>query len=335
MNLTDLQIELRNIEEHISQLQAEIEKMKPQTEKEKKEDFETITRLARKHPISSLSISNAPQILQKEFVDSLSYLLLSEEKDKYSRLLYLCRLANGCNLNLSAEQIYQNGLAYGIDDLERSVKDLQDYKDTMLIEAFVLASLSENTSHNMLSIIADIAKMMGCDKEEIRVLALVAKAKLTDDINIINSMPVPSKSMWCGKLGDYISSDWVMKQRIKCVSVCVEKNTKKLLTSPAEYAEDVHAEIWASVLGEDYIPKYDKKRTCVIKNQKVNGSIVKKGEMIIEYEEEMVAKKEKRTVNAPCNGVVYYKEISQKGDVAGAPDKYLEVYVVSYFDDFK
>lgn len=89
MNLTDLQIELRNIEEHISQLQTEIEKMKPQTEKEKKEDFETITRLARKHPISSLSISNAPQILQKEFVDSLSYLLLSEEKDKYSRLLYL------------------------------------------------------------------------------------------------------------------------------------------------------------------------------------------------------------------------------------------------------
>ena len=330
MNLTDLQIELRNIGEHISQLQAEIEKMKPQTEKEKKEDFETITRLARKHPISSLSISNAPQILQKEFVDSLSYLILSEEKDKYSRLLYLCRLANGCNLNLSAEQIYRNGLAYGIDDLERSVKDLQDYKDTMFIEAFVLASLSENTSHNMLSIIADIAKMMGCDKEEIRVLALVAKAKLTDDINIINSMPVPSKSMWCGKLGDYISSDWVMKQRIKCVSVCVEKNTKKSTGLSRGFFTAMRDSV-----REDYIPKYDKKRTCVIKNQKVNGSIVKKGEMIIEYEEEVKEKKEKRTVNAPCNGVVYYKEISQKGDVAEAPDKYLEVYVVSYFDDFK
>lgn len=363
MNLTDLQIELRNIEEYISRLQSEVEKMKPQTEKEKKEDFETITRLARKHPISSLSISNAPQILQKEFVDSLSYLLLSEEKDKYSRLLYLCRLANGCNLNLSAEQIYQNGLAYGIDDLERSIKELQDYKDTMLIEAFVLASLSENTSHNMLSIIADIAKMMGCDKEEIRVLALVAKAKLTDDINIINSMPVPSKSMWCGKLGDYISSDWVMKQRIKCVSVCVEKNTKKSTSSSGGIYGGIFAAALASSLGEEDIPKYDKKRTCVIKNQKVNGSIVKKGEMIVEYEEEVKVKKEKttssassfgfaamiaassavepetkmekRTVNAPCNGVVYYKEISQKGDVAEAPDKYLEVYVVSYFDDFK
>ena len=36
MNLTELQIELRTIEEHISDLQAEIEKMKPQPEDEKK-----------------------------------------------------------------------------------------------------------------------------------------------------------------------------------------------------------------------------------------------------------------------------------------------------------
>ena len=32
LNLTDLQMELRSIEEHISQLHNEIEKMKPQAE---------------------------------------------------------------------------------------------------------------------------------------------------------------------------------------------------------------------------------------------------------------------------------------------------------------
>jgi len=36
MNLTELQVQLRSIEEHISDLQAEIEKMKPQPEDEKK-----------------------------------------------------------------------------------------------------------------------------------------------------------------------------------------------------------------------------------------------------------------------------------------------------------
>lgn len=51
MNFTELQMELRSIEEHISQLHNEIEKMKPQIEEEKKTDFEAISRLARKHPV--------------------------------------------------------------------------------------------------------------------------------------------------------------------------------------------------------------------------------------------------------------------------------------------
>lgn len=46
MNLTELQIQLRAIEEHISDLQTEIEKMKPQPEDEKKAMFEKITELA-------------------------------------------------------------------------------------------------------------------------------------------------------------------------------------------------------------------------------------------------------------------------------------------------
>lgn len=346
LNLTDLQIELRNIEEHISQLHTEVEKMKPKTEKEKKQDFDAISRLAKKHPISGLSISNAPQALQKEFVEILSYLLLSDEKDIYSRLLYLCRIACGCNLNLSAEHIYQNGLAYKVDDLERSVRELQEYRDTLLIEAFVLANLSKNVSNNGLSMIADVANMMGCDKEVIRVLALVAKAKLIDDIDIIKSMPMPTKNMWCGKLGDYIPSDWIMKQRTKCVSICVEKNTKKL-TSYSGFFSGMN-----DLYGGNNSPKYDTKNPCVVKNQKTNGAIVKKGDVIILYEEEVQmeideffryimerkieeGKIEERTITASNDGVVYYKETQKEGEVAEAPDKYLEVYVVSYFDDFK
>ncbi|MGN0421680.1 MAG: hypothetical protein ACI4EY_02980 [Lachnospiraceae bacterium] len=46
MNLTELQIQLRFIEDHISALQVEIEKMKPQPEDEKKAMFEKITKMA-------------------------------------------------------------------------------------------------------------------------------------------------------------------------------------------------------------------------------------------------------------------------------------------------
>lgn len=76
MNLTDLQLELRSIEEHIANLHSEIEKMKPQPEKEKKADFEQITKLAEKNPITINSISEAGIETKKIIISSLAYMLL-------------------------------------------------------------------------------------------------------------------------------------------------------------------------------------------------------------------------------------------------------------------
>ena len=66
MNLTELQTELRSIEEHLSALQKEIGRMKPETEEEKKEDFARITKLAIQYPIKGTKVSRVSPILQKE-----------------------------------------------------------------------------------------------------------------------------------------------------------------------------------------------------------------------------------------------------------------------------
>ena len=51
MNLTELQERLRSMEDYISAFQVKIEKMKPQPEGERKEDFNRITRLAKRYPL--------------------------------------------------------------------------------------------------------------------------------------------------------------------------------------------------------------------------------------------------------------------------------------------
>ena len=43
---------------------------------------------------------------------------------------------------------------------------------------------------------------------------------------------------------------------------------------------------------------------------------------------------EKRTLNAPCDGILFFIESYKKGAVSECVDKFLEVYVVSYFDDY-
>ena len=96
MNLTDLQLELRSIEEHIANLHSKSENMKHQKKKKKKADYKQITKLAEKNPIKINSIFEAAIETKKIIITSLAYMLLLDESDFYNRLLYLCRLAKGC-----------------------------------------------------------------------------------------------------------------------------------------------------------------------------------------------------------------------------------------------
>lgn len=347
-------MELRSIEEHISQLHTEIERMKPQTDEQKKTDFDVITKLAKQHPINGIGINNASEVLQKEFVNSLSYLLLSEEKDIYVRLLYLSRLAIGCGIKETAEDIYKSGLEFESKDIEKVSVDLQQYRYSYLIEAFIIANLSEEAPVNMLTVIADMAKIMGCDKEEIRVLAQIAKSRLLGDLDILKNIPLPSKNRWSGKLGDYIPKEWIISQRIECVTICTEKNQKK--NTGNTYG--VFLAAMNAMDSTNGVKNYDTKTPCVVKQRPQAGSIVKRGDSILVYEEEVKKKpktsatggsfamriamasleeenvKETRTINAPSDGIVFFVEKKKKGNVADHDDKYLAVYVVSFFDEY-
>lgn len=326
MDLIDLQVELRSIQDSISRLQVEIEKMKPKTDEKEKNNFCSITKLSKKYPIIGLSIANASKILKNEFIIFLSYIFLSEGEEVYSRLLYLCRISQGCKLELSSEEIYKSGFSFKEDDLERVSHDLKEYRDTFLVEAFVMLNLSKEKNYNMISLLADIAKIMGYDEEEIQVLALVAKSRLIDNLEIIKSMKVPSRNIWNGRLKDYIPDEWIKNQRIKCFSIYKNKYTG--IFSSIKY--------WDDISSYGYIYPFN------IKEKKANGSIVKKGDAVLIYDKVYENKMEEHILTSPCDGIVYYKEISKEmsecNEIYGIYNehkKYKEVYIVSYFDDFK
>ena len=349
LNLTELQKELQNLQEHISKLYFEIEKMKPQSEDAQKEKFDTVTRLAIRYPISLSSISDIGEYCQKEFVKCLAYLILVDEDELYNRLLYLCRIAFGCKLKMSAEDIYKSGLEFETKDMEILCTELQEYKYTYLIEAFILANLSEKHSVSMMKVIADMAVLLGCDKEEVYVLSQVAKSRLSGNMYIMKDIPLLSKDRWSGKLDDYISKDWLVSQRKKCISICTEYNVGSKGTGTFRTVKSLAGS------GET-LQYYDKYRTCTVKDRQESGTIVKMGDTILVYENiaygtsdvsntvpkhifaGLIIKnpvKETKTVTAPCNGIVYYIESSKESEIKGVDNKYLDVYVVSYFDNYK
>ena len=352
MNLTDLQKELRSMEERLSVLQKEVEGMKPKTAEEKKTDFERITKLAMQHPIKGAKVSRVSPALQKEYMQVLSWLMLSAENSIYDRLLYICRIAAGCGMEIQAEELYCAGLEFQPEDMEKICLDFQELKYAFLTDALVIANLSGEASEKDISLIADIARMFGCERWEIQITGLIAKGILTDHWDVLEKAPVPQKGRWkiCDNFKELIPEEWVISHRRECGRLCVEQYEKDVNVKDLP----VDAMKW---LGMN---SYQIKRPCIIKNRLQMGKLVKKGDVIVTYEEEIkeasdtlsdrmrlsgmrVAPfysqkepiKQKKTITAPCDGIVFFLEDSKKKAETGQGDKYIIVYVVSYFDNYQ
>lgn len=344
MNLTDLQLELRSIEEHIANLHSEIEKMKPQPVEEKKADYKQITKLAEKNPIKINSIFEAAIETKKIIITSLAYMLLLDESDFYNRLLYLCRLAKGCGYDATAEDIYKSGLEFEMSDINNLCNTIAEYKYSYLVEALLIANYSKEASVEVLSLIADVAQLLDVSKEQLRVLGTTAKGVLMNDMDILLDIPVPSKNMWSGKLRDYLPIQWIEDKRYSCGILCTKQYVKRASRTFGLFL----------AANNSSADEYKELSPCTIKNRLQAGSIVRKGDVICTYieqaqkeahdsaadsilamgmlEPEYVSKE--KSIVAPCDGIVYFVDGKKNGIRKDKPDEFIAIYVVSYFDDY-
>lgn len=335
MNLIDLEAKLRTMENQISQILAEVEKAKSETE-ETKIDYDAIMRVAKKYPINELDICHAPEQLRKEFVSMLMYLFVADDNGLAERLLYLTRLAVGCKLEMNAKDVYQSALTIKMDDVERLSGELADYRYSFVIEVFVVANLSVGMDKNAWTLLADIVQLMKCDEEEIVVLSHVAKYKLTGDTRHLDEIPLPKTNRWSGKLREYIPREWVESKRY----------VKEQLL------------VWLSVpISSDRA--YE--GICKITDSLKSGTIVKEKDVILRYEKAYEGGRKASsfgffgkdtsfkynciihpmwktmTMTAPCDGIVYFSEIKRLVKdcyVGKVYETYLEIYVVPLFDDY-
>lgn len=345
MNLTELQIQLRSIEEHISDLQTEIEKMKPQPEDEKKVMFEKITEMAAKFPLENRRFSKTSITDVKAYLCCLSYILHADDSKIYDKLLFLCRLSNGMGHSIPSEDIFRMGLEIDEKYFDKTCAELKEQKYSLLTDALILVNITEEATEASFRVIADIARIFECEKEDLRAAAMVAKAVLVEDFNVLKQIPVPSQNHWMGKFEHHIPSSWIKSQRIQCGKICTEK---KIISSPYLHLRPDRPEIETASTD-----------ACVIKKQLPSGAIVRKGDVLVSYEEKVKKYKpkedpfysafgsifegldafaetvvEKKTLNAPCDGVVFFAESTNKDSTKELIEKYLEVYVVSYFDEY-
>ena len=313
MTLTDLQVQLRSIEQSLSVLQTEIEKMKPKASAKNKQNFEKITRQAKQFPIENETLLQQDESIRKSYIAGLSYLLNVDHDGFADKLLYLCRISYGVNLSLSAEEIVQLGMQFESEDLEKFRFDLTNCAYNFLMDGLTIAGLTGLPSETLLSMLADFAQLLGCDKDDLCVTSYIAKANLTQNMDVLNQIPVSQIKKDLSVYRPCVPTALLEAMRIECGKY-------------ARFLGELPSGLPFMSGSQGFLSRYVTQR--LIKN----GEIVKKGEGILWNDNRYQS--ERKTLCAPDDGKVFF--ISEKiENSSGRSQNQIYVYLTSYFDDEK
>ena len=314
MTLTELQVQLRSIEQSLSVLQTEIEKMKPKASAENKQNFEKITRQAKQFPIENETLLQQDKSIRKSYIAGLSYLLNVDHDGFADKLMYLCRISCGVNLSLSAEEIVQLGMQFESEDLEKFRFDLTNCAYNFLVDGLTIAGLTGQPSEMLLSMIADFAQLLGCDKDDLCVTSYIAKANLTQNMDILNQIPVSQIKTDLSVYRPCVPTEWIEAMRVECGKY-------------ARLHKELPSELFRGLYGyREFLKRYIAQ--CLIRS----GETIQKGEGILLSDNSL--RNHKETLFAPDDGRVFF--INEKVEnSSGQSQNQIYVYLTSYFDDEK
>lgn len=302
MGVTEIQGELRKIQTQLSELELQLEDMKPKANEESQEKYKKINTIAEKYQIKNKALLSAEEDVRTNYVLCLGFLTMSNKNHIYDKLLFLMRIAKGIEAYHDSEQLYQDIALFNKNDWDNSLQFLEKYRYSLITDALILMTLKSNEREEKLSSIVEVAEIFGLSKEDLTVCAMVTKAVVTDDFDILSKIPVPTENKWNSRFTHYIPKTWLATRRTKC-GIGFKGGSG----------------LFEAITNLNMLPSNS--NSIRLKN----GSVVKKGTPLVwlKYNDKMSA-------CAPKDGVVYFVDAGkEKNDYSP-----IETYVVSYFDDY-
>lgn len=302
MGVTEIQGELRKIQTQLSELELQLEEMKPKANEENQEKYKKINIIAEKYQIKNKALLSAKEDVRTNYVLCLGFLTTSNKNHIYDKLLFLMRIAAGIDAYHDSEQLYQDITLFNKNDWDNSLQFLEKYRYSLITDALILMTLKSNEKEEKLSSIVEVAEIFGVSKEDLTVCAMVAKAVVTDNFDILDGVSIQRENKWNSKFLHYIPEKWLIKRRKECV-----------------FKDSSFTGIYSFLgSGEVVFNRSNSKRI-------ENGSVVREGKSLIWKKDNVTS-----VVRAKKDGVVYFIDARKEKDDYSP----IKTYVVSYFDDY-
>ncbi len=315
MNLTELQMELRNIQSQISTLEDAIERMKHINDQEKESIYQKITALALCYPINNDKLMKCTDAEKLAYIKAIAYVAVQEENNLIERLLYLTRIAVAMDSNkYNAQYIYKLGNSFDKSDVSNMAMDLENVREDFMLDLLLIVNISNMASKEMLMMVVEFATILNVKKNDLEMISLVAKAILTEDYSLLDILPANAEAKWNNKFQYYLGKQMESKRDF-CGQYICEKSEEEIY----------YKKTFCLLSGSSYEP-------CEVLRKTEEGSLVRKGDELLIYKQGKDDKKNKKSIKALKDGIVYYIKDKIKNEEYDIEEEYEKVYVVSVFD---
>lgn len=351
MDLTELQRELRILRQEINKLEVAVVRRELKSEEKRDTEYKVIDSLASQYPLTRKVLVQAEESTQHMYIRILGSLAISEAAHRAERLLYISKIAMGMGWQEKAsERIVELGSKLDVDDLHNLFIDVEQAKESFLLDAFIVANICGKASEQMMVMLAALIQIFGCNKEDTAVIAAVAKGVLTDDFSGLDRIDK--------KFPDDVLEQWLSGLRVCCGQYCISTDLKqhdnKMIAVPRCQVKKIVEAGTAVKVGEELvsyieevIPGLELEMPYIeIPHLEMRPSFFgRKSRKVLEeaeecakaYEEERAKEEAENTKSIvySADGLVYYLESDIENEDSGKMEKFVKVFVISPYDDYE
>lgn len=215
-SLLDIQQEIRELDGKVKDISTAIAEIHDEIDELRNDetgsiDYETIRLMSRhlsfgKHPLARLDDNYACQI----YLETLLSLVQADRGsgDTVNRLIFVQWLLSQTKLELSLEELFKDSLKINTGTFAEVVELVpKTFKSHLIMDAMLTANICGQANNDVLIYIVNLCSILGIDKEQLRVLSIMAKGVLKQDLGKMKKADLQQVLAQSKGFKHYLNSD--------------------------------------------------------------------------------------------------------------------------------
>ena len=215
-SLLDIQQEIRELDGKVKDISFAIAEIYDEIDELRNDetdsiDYETIRLMSRhlsfgKHPLSRLDNNYACQI----YLETLLSLVQADRgsEDTVNRLIFVQWLLSQTKLELSLEELFKDSLKINTGTFAEVVELVpKTFKSHLIMDALLTANICGQANNDVLIYVVNLCRILGVDKEQLRILSIMAKGVLKQDLGKMKKADLQQVLAQAKSFKHYLNSD--------------------------------------------------------------------------------------------------------------------------------